>query len=199
MIVRSHGHVTFVGPFEQREDWTGGRDLRDFDEFLKPHHYGYAALVARLDPQRDVPALVMGPVVTDRLAAGADAGNRHPHSQARHRGCSLHEIREVGMKLGPAAVETLPQFVEDDRDRVRAEFSGAVVQDLDEPAEVCTLDIRAQVYGHADLGDGVLPAVLPVPYGDGVADPADADLADGQLPVIEAVLDIFEHQAASPR
>ena len=82
---------------------------------------------------------------------------------------------------------------------MRAEFSGAVVQDLDEPAQVRALDVRAQVHGHADLGDGVLPAVLPVPHGDGIADPADADLVDRQLPVIGTVLDIFEHQAASPR
>ena len=74
-----------------------------------------------------------------------------------------------------------------------------VFQYLDEPAQVRALDFGAQVHRHADLGDRVLAAVFPVPHRDGVAEAADADLIDRQLPVIGTALDIFEHHVASPR
>ena len=97
VVVRSHGHVTFVGPFKQREHRAGGRGLRDFDEFLEPHRGGYATLVSGLDLQCDVPSLVMGSVVADRLAARTDAGNWYPRGQGQNRTAALGTARQLAL------------------------------------------------------------------------------------------------------
>ena len=106
IIVRPHRDITFVGPFEQREDRAGGRGFRDFDEFLHPHHGGHAALVARLDPQGDVAALVVGPVVADRLAARAHAGNRHPYGHGENRAA----VRRCGPTAGIGSPSAPPSL-----------------------------------------------------------------------------------------
>ena len=72
------------------------------------------------------------------------------------------------------------------------------MEDLYEPAQVRAFEFGAQVDGHGDVGDGVLLAMLAVRHGDRVADAGDTDFIDRQVPVIAAVLDVFQHQAASP-
>ena len=77
--------------------------------------------------------------------------------------------------------------------------AAASLEDLYEPAQVGALEFGAEVDGHGDVGDGVLLAVLAVRHGDRVADAGDTDFIDRQAPVIAPVLDVFQHQAASPR
>jgi hypothetical protein len=95
MIVRLHRYVPFVRAFEQREDRAGSRRLRDLDQVFQPHHGRPAALVAWPYPQGDVPALIVGPVVADGLAARADAGDGYPDSNRGDRALLIAAARQM--------------------------------------------------------------------------------------------------------
>ena len=79
------------------------------------------------------------------------------------------------------------------------DLPGAVVQDFDEPAQVRALDARGAGRRTCSPRRWCPACLLAVQHGDRVADAGDADLIDRQVPVIAAALDVFEHQAASPR
>ena len=100
-IVRLHRHVTFIRPLEQREDRARSRSLCDIDQVFRPHHDRPVALVARPHTQRDVPALVVGPVIADRPAARADAGDGNPDSDCCECPLTIAAARQVALVVHP--------------------------------------------------------------------------------------------------
>jgi hypothetical protein len=74
IVVRLHRHVALIDPLQEWINWCRRRSFRDFHEFFDPNNGGYSFRIrgtANLDAY--VTSLVVRTVVTDRLAARAEA------------------------------------------------------------------------------------------------------------------------------
>ncbi len=87
---------------------------------------------------------------------------------------------------------------EQGRDRALGQFAAVAIQDLQEPAHVGALDGCRQGDRHGDLSNGVLLGVCLVPYRDGIAEPVDADLVDGDAASVGPALHVVEDHDWSP-
>ncbi len=82
IVVGLHGDMALIGAFEEWIDRSGGRFFSNIHEFLDPQEVPRTILfLAGADGDRDIPALVVGSVVTNFLGAGTEGSNGNTHAK----------------------------------------------------------------------------------------------------------------------
>lgn len=223
IVVGLHSDMALVLALEQRVDGRGSRLLGDLDEFFDPDQAGLAAAVAgAAGLDGDHAALVMRPVVADRLAAGAEAldGGRHREDEvdvvgarlgdegalvvhqgggAGDRGGLLDEVREAHLDVGALGLEVAAQLAQQRRDCAHRDLAAVAVEHLDEAAHVRPLEVVGEAHREGNRGDGVLALVEAVEDDDRVTQIAGANAVDRQAAVVGSVLDVGEVRAGGGR
>ncbi len=188
--------------------------LDDLDEVFDPEE----PLVAHHG--RYEPPLVVRTVVADLLRAGAQRLHRHLHhhpelaplSHGAHertpvlhqshgagdRSPFLDEIGELDFHVGAFGLQGRADLVEDMLEILDVNVVLVLVEHLDEPAHVGSLEHPGQINIQIDGCHGILRAFQLVRDHDGIRDPFHADLLDIQRVFRLFLLDVL-HGVASPR
>src|SRR5437763_3831220 len=185
-LVGPLGDPLLVRALQESVEVARGALLDQRDQVLQPEETREPHLHA------DDAALVVRPVPADRLAARAEAGDRHfgGHPQlggvggharavragvvdeafgAAHRRALLDEIREFHGDVCRAGVVVAAQLGAERAEAADVDLPAVPVEQLDEPAHVRPAAPVRERHAHVDLGDRVLLPVRPVQYADRVA------------------------------
>src|SRR6267142_2271045 len=134
-----------------------------------------------LDVDRYVTSLVVGPIIADRLATRAKGGDRylgsqneivslavslpeksavviHEGSRSRYRRFTLEKVWECDLNSRALGLEPLLHGLENRRQRVHRHFASMLVENFEESAHVCALELMRKIHGHRYLSNSMLPA-----------------------------------------
>ena len=160
VVVGLHGDMALIGAFEEWIDRGGGRFFCHIHEFLDPQEVPSTILfLAGADGDRDIPALVVGSVVTNFLGAGTESanGDAHPEKEVVTRAVgfanksaevvhgrgetgdwclALDEVRKLDLDVCGLGIEAFFQVVKDCRDRAHGELALVLSEDLQEARHV---------------------------------------------------------------
>src|SRR5439155_5180730 len=182
VVICLHRDVPLVDTLQERIDRCRCRSFRHFHEFLDPHN-GRCPFCIRDAANLDayVTPLVVRTVVTDCLAAWTQAGDRYLYSEQEvmnvtgsladepalvvHEGhrvtyrCSaLQEIGELHFNARSLCLQTSPQFVKNDGQRVHRHLTPVVLKDFDEATHVRAAKVMREVDRHGETCNGLLGA-----------------------------------------
>lgn len=206
VLVGVFGNPLLIRPLQHGVEIARGRCLDHLDNLFEPDVLVEAKL------HRHDAALIVSPVLADLLAARAKGRDRHLYVNleillpvalgneptlvlhvallASDGGLLGHEEREVDLDVRLFSVESLPEPLKKVREGADADNSLVLVEHLEEPGHVRTLKVVRQVDSEGEVCDGVLVLVFPVEHIDRVLDPPNADLVDGDVPLVGGVLNV---------
>jgi hypothetical protein len=92
--------------------------------------------------------------------------------------------------MGGFGAERFPHIIHNGGDICDIDTLPVSVQDLNETAHVCPLEVVRQVYIHVDGRNGMLGAIFLVQHRDGITDALHPHLVDFDVAVVFEALDV---------